>query len=265
MRRTKILLLLLLLGGLLVAKERVQPGNNGIYLGLSLGGERFQDVTQSASIYSGGLGTFTFGYRRALPKSNFLRGSLSLTGGLQSATTNELSGIFALNIATNIRYIHKFRIDNRKWWILGSDILWDFSIRRNDRLQNNQLDALFHNDFTLVGGYGLLLKERPLELTVSLGLFSFVNKLNGFAFSENQKVLEEGAFSYDSEPELFYKNAQFRPIGKGYLALQTDLEYRFHPRWIAGYNWKLVTHRYKNIEGRRLVKGSHKLGMTFLF
>lgn len=247
------------------AKRENQPGENGMYLKFGLGGVRFQDVTQADMIYNGAGAQFGFGYRRLLPRDNYIRADFKIAGGLQGSTTNDESSLIELTFNPALRYLHRFYINSHKWWELGSDIIWDFTIRSNPRLQNNKLSSLFHNDLMLTGGYGFLLKERPLNIRASIGILSFVNKLNGFAFSTNQTTLEKGEFSYDDDPELFYSGSQFRPLGRGYASVKSEITYTLSPRWELAYNWSMLAHRYLNIEKKRLVRDAHTITMTLLF
>lgn len=251
--------------GLLWARRNEQLGESGMYLKLGLGGVRFQDVTQADMMYGGAGAQFSFGYRRLLPRDNYLWGDFNVGGSIQGSTTNDVSSVIELTFNPSLRYLHRFYITSHKWWELGSDITWDFTIRSNPRLQNNKLSSLFHNDLMLTGGYGFFLKDKPLNFRASIAILSFVNKLNGFAFSTNQTTLENGEFSYDDDPELFYSGSQFRHLGRGYASVKSEISYKLSPRWELAYDWSMLSHRYLNIEKKRLVRDAHTITMTLLF
>ncbi len=227
---------------------------------LSQGGNNVfvQNTNYSSSTYSGVGFDFDIGYERKTQNS-IIGSGLSLGISSTVANTSEINTGTVFQFDLNFKYLCKISDKlylGGKWDILG------LNLHSISGLGNNSSQYVSFSDFLASADYQL---TNRFSLGLDLGILSFQKDNNGFAFSAQQSILEDGGFNYQddgiSNPIPF---SHSRIVGfPSALIVKSNLTYTLSNRFQLGYQWDI--RRFSSLKDYSYTTGSHSIVLRWNF
>lgn len=266
MKKSILIFSFLVLSGFLFGQESATLSSSSSIIKkyyISAGGAhtKYQNLVQSAVIYSGYGGALTLGTSREA--SNYFWG-VNFHGyyskiyawshyGYGDNTDFQLNGTYLRKLNENL-------------YLGGLLDLFEFNAIYIPDLYNNAFNVLYNSTISPKVRYARKLTDNvKLRFDFQIGLFGLVRESSSFAYNAAQKVLEQGEFDYQntSTTNAYSLSYSYLSFPSRMNKWQTNLVFEIKDKLEVYYNWQVTNYRF--IKGYARTNSMHSIGVNWNF